>query len=359
MARFGSQFQSSFVQHPIISMLAGAVVLLAALVSIWNVVRGPARPDLVYELEDFQSLADFDRPEDIRVFVDSVEVRGLHLVSVRLSNVGREPLRPEDVVRPIRFTFGRQAVLHRASVGSQVPKDLGARGRRDSAGVTIEPLLLNPGDSFVVTGMVEFYGGYGVSARIPETELRERTTDPIMQPDLWIALLVMLAPVGLPFVLVTLLSRSDPNSLWSSVQAVTFLSAWVTTLIVVRILLDGQQREMPFAQFMLLSGGMTVFTLFAGLIGLLVLAGIFWAVMKLARVVRTPSRSRTPPAEAMQRLSPSQAWPTTEQAEEIATPGTSLPPAHAPESSSSLPEVEPGRSTPSTSRDDTPAEPGA
>jgi hypothetical protein len=108
----------------------------------------------------------------IRLLVDDIPVRDVGLVQIRITNVGTEPIKAADFVRPISFSVADTAHIVEANVSEKSPSSVDAEISKDDHRAILAPTLMNAKDSIVVKLLIaDFDGGVTTDARIEGTEL--------------------------------------------------------------------------------------------------------------------------------------------------------------------------------------------
>lgn len=139
--------------------------------------------------------------------------RDTHVVSILVRNSGNVHIERSDYDAPIGFSFGVGAQIIGVEVADQTPHDLGVDPKtRDQQAVEIVPILLNPGDNFIVevhltsfpSGLVTPFGrirGIPAFKNIASSHGPETTAQPSGVPaGAWITLGIICAVVALLFV---------------------------------------------------------------------------------------------------------------------------------------------------------------
>ena len=90
----------------------------------------------------------------VSVLFDQEPVTDIRLIVLGGKNSGDKPILATDFERPLSVGFGPQAKVLAASLTKQSPLNLGADVQTDRTRITLTPLLLNPGDYFVVQLLV-------------------------------------------------------------------------------------------------------------------------------------------------------------------------------------------------------------
>jgi len=97
-------------------------------------------------------------------------VQNLNLTILRVMNTGNQSVKPEDFKRPLSFTFA--APLLSAEAGAANPPDMGASVRYGGRTATLNPLLINSGESVDIKVLVDGTPGKpGLTYRIVDVSL--------------------------------------------------------------------------------------------------------------------------------------------------------------------------------------------
>jgi hypothetical protein len=93
-------------------------------------------------------------------------VDSLTLLVIRFFNSGNVPIEERDYSRPLSIDFGDQAELLSVSLMEEIPGNLGVIIDHDKSCITVNPLLMNKGDSFTLQVLASKYRSSLVSGRI-------------------------------------------------------------------------------------------------------------------------------------------------------------------------------------------------
>jgi len=143
-----------------------AIVAICLTVALFLV--GRRRKRLSYLLSDTRVLGIHESvsPSRVQILFDGTPVTEVHLVTITVSNWGNEPIRAEDFERPLRFSWSEPAKILTAEVIEGSPETLKPRIDVGASEVVLTPLLLNPGDSFRITTLINQVSKLSVDARI-------------------------------------------------------------------------------------------------------------------------------------------------------------------------------------------------
>ena len=81
-------------------------------------------------------------------------VKDIHLVLIEIVNTGNVPITSGDYERPLSIRYGNDSTVLSAEVVNEFPVDLDPFLSVSKNAIDIKPLLLNPGDGFVVKSIV-------------------------------------------------------------------------------------------------------------------------------------------------------------------------------------------------------------
>jgi|GEM_PF-3591136 len=93
-------------------------------------------------------------------------VDSLTLLVIRFFNSGNVPIEERDYSRPLSIDFGDQVELLSVNVMEEIPRNLGVTLSHDTRCITVNPLLMNKGDSFTLQVLASKYSYSSVSGRI-------------------------------------------------------------------------------------------------------------------------------------------------------------------------------------------------
>jgi hypothetical protein len=152
---------------PVPWSVAGTVVAAAAFVLDYLIFRrGRRRKKLSYQVEHDQLLRVHDTARDVvTILFDGEPVRNIHFVSTQIVNDGDVPIVDSDFRSSLSLKFDGATVLT-SDITAVSPRNLDPVITQTATGVTVEPLLMNPGDRFTVDMLVD-------SARVrPQVDAR-------------------------------------------------------------------------------------------------------------------------------------------------------------------------------------------
>lgn len=105
--------------------------------------------------------------ERIEISFQGELVANVRLIALKLQNSGNVSIIPDDFISPLDISFGDNTNILSHTVTETSPENIHLQIQAHNSHITIKPLLLNPGDSFVITFLVDqFSGNVYVSARI-------------------------------------------------------------------------------------------------------------------------------------------------------------------------------------------------
>ncbi|HJP95749.1 MAG TPA: hypothetical protein VJ843_00060 [Candidatus Saccharimonadales bacterium] len=90
----------------------------------------------------------------VQVLFDGNAVENVHLVIIRISNSGRVPIEVQDFAVPLNVNFGRGSEVLTTEVTKTMPSDLPVTISHQKESLTIDPLMLNRGDSITIQVLV-------------------------------------------------------------------------------------------------------------------------------------------------------------------------------------------------------------
>jgi len=158
-----------FLRDPIWQFVGCLVGLLALAVGTWASLRGRAKK-LAYEVIAQTSLLNFDLDsanQRLTLVFNGKPIHNAEIVLTKIINAGSAPIRPDDYERPLRLTTGKSSKILDAKVVRTHPGSLVVPiSTVEDTSLTIDSILLNPGDYFVVQAIVVPRAEIGVDGRI-------------------------------------------------------------------------------------------------------------------------------------------------------------------------------------------------
>lgn len=130
--------------------------IVVGIVAIW------ATYDVFHQTQKFKdlqivTLADTSLVEinndvysDIKISYTGRKVTNLSLLQLKIESIGTEPILLADYTEPIVVSFPKQAEIIESVIVDSEPRNINAQVTLENNSVIIEPVLLNPGDRFVV-----------------------------------------------------------------------------------------------------------------------------------------------------------------------------------------------------------------
>jgi hypothetical protein len=157
--------------------LAVIAILVPVVVATTLYFKNRRRKQLVYEILSKTRVLTVKEEISgrIRIFLDEEQVQDVGLVHIRITNVGTEPIRTSEFVRPISFSVPEGARIINADIVKKEPEALDATIQKEDTKATLVPALLNGGDTFTFKLLIANFDGKIVpDARIEGAELERR-----------------------------------------------------------------------------------------------------------------------------------------------------------------------------------------
>jgi len=119
------------------------------------------RKALSYRIVTKTTLFDIDREigSRVQVLLDGEPADKIGLVLIDIENTGNEPIRPDDFIKPLIFTFAPGTRVISADVTATKPDNLDATVSFEASNVTVEPLLMNAGDQMSIKVLLRQFDG--------------------------------------------------------------------------------------------------------------------------------------------------------------------------------------------------------
>ena len=145
--------------------------ILAALATCLTVVFffvARRRKGLSYMLSDARVLGVHEavNPSRVEILFDGAPVTDVRLVIITVTNSGNESIRVDDFDRALRFSWAEPTRILTAEVIEASPEGLQPTIRTGANEITVDPLLLNPGDWLRIKTLINNVGKLSVDARV-------------------------------------------------------------------------------------------------------------------------------------------------------------------------------------------------
>ena len=103
----------------------------------------------------------------VKVLYEGNEVKKVHLLTLKFTNTGNQPISSTDYERPLTISVNDEATILTYEAIDEEPKNLGAELTLSGNSITLSPLLLNPKDSLLIKALVsDFEGNPEIDGRI-------------------------------------------------------------------------------------------------------------------------------------------------------------------------------------------------
>ena len=146
------------LRDPIWQFVGAAISLVALLVAVAAIRIQQQRKALGYHLSsDRPVLYLFDRglKDRLVLTLDGNPVQGLSTFEVSIFNHGNVPVLPSDFFEPLSISFPPPSKVLAVAVTDSTPENLGVTTEGTEGDYRISPVLLNPGDEFVIQFLVD------------------------------------------------------------------------------------------------------------------------------------------------------------------------------------------------------------
>jgi hypothetical protein len=148
----------------IISILGIINTTVLTLVFQWRRNRKSLSYEIVSDIPWFSVQQEIQHR--VQVLLDGKPVSDAYLVRMRFMNTGRLPIDDKDFVIPLSVSFGESSEILTADITKTSPPDLPAKIVSEKQRVTIEPLVLNWGDTITIQTLVSAFSDPIVTGRV-------------------------------------------------------------------------------------------------------------------------------------------------------------------------------------------------
>lgn len=216
-----------------IEILLGFLAVIAAItVPLIIYFLQKSKKQLSYEIISNTQLVGIENEiqDRITILYDEKQVVNVHLISIRFVNDGNQPISIDDFAMPINVQLGSATNILTCEVLEQNPNELNANIVKMEDSVEIQPLLINPNDSFNLNILLNNYeGSLCIRARIKGI----KTISVYKEPKFTIVnfLLIMHFLVGMVGMFSTIYGRETNNDFVSDIGYVSFIFFITLTLL--------------------------------------------------------------------------------------------------------------------------------
>ncbi|MGA9810145.1 MAG: hypothetical protein WBQ56_20855 [Candidatus Sulfotelmatobacter sp.] len=184
-----------------------AVVAISTTVLLFLI--GRRRKGLSYMLSDTRVLGVHEavNPSRVQILFDGKPVTDVHLVTIRVNNSGNEPIRADDFERALRFNWAEPTRILMAEVIELSPESLQPTINSSGNEIIVDPLLMNPGDSFRVKTLINQVSKLSVDARIVGVKRIRKTIESGKETFGFVRKLFVAAALGVVCLIIMLVGQ--------------------------------------------------------------------------------------------------------------------------------------------------------
>ena len=148
----------------IMDHLVEIIGVLAILAAIWISLTQRKKKNLSYEIISNIRLLEVenDLQKKVKVLYEGSEVKNVHLLTLRFTNNGNQPIDENDYVYPIKISFNANAVILTDEIIDEEPGNLGLKLWQEENVLSLSPLLLNSKDAFSVKALIGDFEGFPI-----------------------------------------------------------------------------------------------------------------------------------------------------------------------------------------------------
>ncbi len=142
----------NFLRDPIWQFIGAILAIVTIIISIYLYYLQKTKKSLAYDvLIDSPLLSTKDGLESrVQILFDNKVVQNVSVFAVKISNDGNVPILAADFAEPLCILFGDNAKILEAEVFECYPTSLKPKIIIQKNNITLEPLLLNSGDSITL-----------------------------------------------------------------------------------------------------------------------------------------------------------------------------------------------------------------
>ena len=179
---------ADILRDPIWQFLGSVIGLVAIVAGIWAALRGRAKK-ITYDVilkTPLLNLSLDSAAQKLKLLFKGKPIDNVQIVVVKIANSGAVPIKSEDFEKPIQLCVDDEAKMLEAQVLKAHPDSLSVSiSLIENTSVAIEPVLLNPGDYFLIKAVTTPDTNVTIKGRIVgvkeiKTEANKRRSRRIM-----------------------------------------------------------------------------------------------------------------------------------------------------------------------------------
>lgn len=156
------------LRDPIWQFVLGTLAVIISIIAIAIGIRSLSKR-LVYDVITQTSLvniAPLSVVNRVKIYFDDNPVENAELILIKIINTGMNPIKTDDFETPLMLYLGSKAKILEAGIYNPSPKNLRVSFFIEKETLKINPLLLNPRDSFTVKIIAESSSAIELGGRI-------------------------------------------------------------------------------------------------------------------------------------------------------------------------------------------------
>ena len=144
------------IRDPLWTFVGVIFALLAVVVTISIFLAQRKKKRLSYEITSNTQLLGVKEEIQgkVKVLYEGNEVKNVHLLTLKFTNSGNQPISSNDYERPLNISVNNEATILTYEIIDEEPENLGAEFSQQGNTLTLSPLLLNSKDSFSIKALV-------------------------------------------------------------------------------------------------------------------------------------------------------------------------------------------------------------
>ena len=157
-----------FIRDPLWQFIGALLAVLAIIISIILFLIQRRKKILAYEIiSRTPVLSAFEEISGkLQILFEGESVRKVHLLVIKLSNIGNVPVTSADYEREIEFRFTDCDKILSAEISKTNPPNLTVEIQTNEKEIILQPLLLNPGDSLTIKTLISNFNHIAVQGRV-------------------------------------------------------------------------------------------------------------------------------------------------------------------------------------------------
>ncbi len=149
------------LRDPLWQFIGVLVAVIAIIVSIYIYILQKRKKDLTYCVVAKAPLLTVDEAleKKVKIYYQDTLIRDVFLLLINILNKGNEPIKRDDFVEPLTFSFGENTKILNAEISESIPTKIKLNLKIIENILEVHPVLLNAKDEFTIKLLIAQFDG--------------------------------------------------------------------------------------------------------------------------------------------------------------------------------------------------------